>query len=508
MAKNDKSKVNQASIQERNTVNQQYGDLINTANKNLNEQTAAANDQNSFVTGAYKDIINNGGVDPTVAANLRALNRKNSSVYDPVTGTVSSSSGGGEESGGGSGGGIGAPPSDPFSTSRGAFSNFINTGGVDIGAMKEALPGYRKIADTGGYDPTELTNLRGDVGTLRKYGMTGGLTEDEIKNAVDPGYQEYATTGGYSDKRINDSRNAVLQTVRARAAQDQQQLENARRVGGGDNFAAAMARTARQNTLAGSDAALKGEIELQGAIDQGRQFGIKGRADTNQNLRALLANNRIAATGAAADRGTTLEQNLTGNKLNALGGITNTQQGAEEIAQRGKIAGAQGMFGVEQADLSAQLAREAAASAASEAAAGRASADAQARADDERWWAQFGAGNEQYLGTTGLEGKLNAASGLTGLYGTAPGAQGQNYSALLNAMNGRAGGAQNALGLQLQSAGPSGWDRAMQVAGMVAPVASAFINPASSAGKVSQAGSRLIGSQPLLTSRPVTGWNG
>jgi len=181
VAKNDRKNVNTAISQERSTNNALYGNLIDTASKNLNNSTQTANEQNQFLTQGYQDIYSRGGLDPTVTANLRGLNRANSNAYTSNAASGSDSSGGsGGSDNGGSGNVPAAAPVDPFATSRGAFSNFINTGGVDIGAMKEALGGFRDISNTGGYSAEDVSRIKSGIGKLEALGDTGGYDANTL----------------------------------------------------------------------------------------------------------------------------------------------------------------------------------------------------------------------------------------------------------------------------------------------------------------------------------------
>lgn len=524
MAKNDKSKVNKAAIEERNTVNQQHNQFLDTVNTNMAGQTKTANDQNEFATSGYKDIYNRGGLDPVVAENLRKLNRTNSNAFgSSASGGGESSGGGGGESGGGGGGGVVQPPKDMFGVSRNAFQNFINSGGVDIGAMKEALGGFRDISTTGGFsaedqasirdaatrssdigktggfDPEQLGLIRGDIGKIRGIADTGGYDVDQLAKLRGDvtGMREFSAMGGLTPEEISNMRTQSVAPIQGLARAQRTNIDTLSRVNPGINRAATLAKAARGNAQALGEQAASTEGELAKLMSANRIRGLESASTAGRglesdvagkrasllydaatgttNLEDKLTQNRLVGTKQGADLLSGLNNDMASNKLTALGGITDTQQGAEQIAQQGKIAGAQGMFGVEQAD---QAAADAAANRTAAAAASSGYNDAISRAamaEDEQFWAKFNAGNEQYIGDASLGGQLSALGGIGNLYGTAPGAQGQNYNAALGAMGQRSGAAQGALGTQLQSAGPSGWDRFMQVAGMAAPVATAFM---------------------------------
>lgn len=556
MAKSDKPNLQKASATERNTVNTQYGNFLNTANTNLATATATTNEQNSFVNKGYEDIVNQGGLDPTVAANLRAINKTHSTVYDPSnpgssgSGSGSGDSGSGSGGGGGNVGGTSAAPADPFATSRAAFQSFLDGGGVDMGALKEALGGYRTIADSGGFSPDQTSAItknaanlsaigetggfdpkavdqinsnignlseigksggfspeavgliKGDIAGLRTIGQTGGVDADAINKARGYGvFENMANTGGYTPDEISNIRQRSLSPISAQYGTDLQNIErsNALQGAASPNYAASIARLGRNralatgdtvrnteldiqdsvrknklegakagsaaeiplqtlitgNKLAGLQSSAKGEGDLANAIAQNRTTASTSASTQLQNLQTAITNAKLTGNTNAATTLTNLANSVAGNKLTALGGITNTQQGAEGLAQTGKIAGANGMYGIESTQ--ASLAQQASAQAATSEAA-NAQIDAYNRAQqaqDEQFWGGLSSGNEQYIGSAGLEGKLSALGGLNTARGTASGDVGQNYSAILNGMAGRNAGVMNTLQLDQSVAGGS-----------------------------------------------------
>lgn len=540
--------------------------FLNTVSNQIQTDTELANNQANTLTANYSDIYNragNIGLDQTVINNLRGLNRSNSNALNAAS-SGGSGGGGGSDSGGGGGS---VTPTDAFGSSRAAFANFINTGGVDIGAMKEALPGFRKLAESGGYSPEEkkaiedlagrlaaigetggydpetlnkinsninvlssigqtggfdqptLDLIRGDLAGLRTIGQTGGVSDADINRVRGYGvFENFANTGGYSDADIQNVRSRAISPIGSLYSRDLAEAERSNRLMGtaAPNYAATLARMSRnrgmnladatreaelglqdqirQNKLSGASAGSQAELSLQDLLTKNKISGLSGAAEGEANLADAIAKNKMTgATNASTQlqnlQNAITEAKLSGNKeaanilgnlynsiattqINALGGITDTQQGAEEIAQRGKIAGAEGMFGVEQATEAARQA-DAARSAYESA------VSAQQRAADEQFWAEFNAGNERWIGEQmlgaqgmGLEGQLGAMSGLSSLYGTAPGARGQSYQAFLEGALGRNAGANQNIGIQQQNVGPS---FLQQIAGLAAPVAGAFV---------------------------------
>lgn len=559
MAKGDRERVNRAIEAERATTNQQFGQFLNTATNNLAGSIQQANDLRNQLAGNLQGTYNRAGnvqLDPTVVENLRRLNRDYARSLSEAGISV--------DGGGGGDGGELAPaiPTDPFAASRAAFADLIASGGVNIGEMKEALPGYRRLAESGGYDPeirAKLTGIadrlsalgpdpgivnqirqnvgvlqdigqtggidaapiQGDIAALRQIGLTGGIADPAIQRIRGGGvFDEFAQTGGLSPADIQNIRSRAISPIGSLYAQDVADIERSNRLLGqaAPNFGAVMARLARNRGMSLADAARDAELGIQEQVMKGRQWGAERMSSAEQalqdmltrnrlqglqsagqlgmNLADAIARNRLTGATAAADQLRNLESliidakfrgdsqaaqilqnmydSIARNQLSALGGITTTQQGAEEIAQRGKIAGAQGMFGLEQAEEANRAAQAAA----------RAYADAISAADraaDERFWADFNAQNERWIGEQmlkaagmGMEGQLGATQQMLGLYGQAPGNVGQDYQAILNAMLGRSGSVMPTLDLQQRNIGPSVMDRIMQAAGIAAPIIGAI----------------------------------
>lgn len=557
MAKGDREKVNRALKDERNTANQQYGSFLNTVNQSMQYSIPKSQEERNFIGSGYQSVFES-PIDPTVVQNIRGLYRKQSSVWDSPGGGS-----GGESSGGGGGGGGYTPPPDPFSSSRSAFANLIASGGVDIGAMKEALPGLRKLAESGGYSPEQraelqkyisalggigetggydpgtldkinrsidvlrnigetggyspevLSRLQGDIGGFREFAQTGGVSPEALQRMRGAGVlDEFALTGGFSPTDIANIRARATSVIPSLYSRDLAEIQRSNALLGAaaPNYAASLARLnrnrgislaeaardaelgiaeqIRSNRLAGAQAlsnaelgaqnlitgrrlaglqgAFEGEQSLQQAIIANKMAGSEATASQLQNLQNAITNFKLQGNEAAAARLSQMADSIAKNQLAALGGITSTQQGAEQIAQQGKIAGAQGMFGVESAQEQARLQAEAIAAQERAAAEAAAAYERAQRAADEQFWAQFAAGNEQWIGGTGLEGKLGALGGYTQLHGTTPGAQALDYNAALGAMGGRSQAVIPTLEIQQKNVAPPWWQTALGIGGSIA----------------------------------------
>lgn len=451
MAKGDNKRVQDNIRQSQDRTNQQYQNLQLENDESLRQRQAAGAAERAGLISGYQNLNTTGGINPEDAARLRGLSRVG--IESSGGGSSEGSSGGGGSIGGGS---IG--PSTPlYSDLHSRYTNFANTGGVDIGKLEEALPGFREISGreggfdsnrlsninaassgllgigrTGGIPASELAKLRGGADTLQNYGVTGGLTPEEIARYRDPGYEEFANTGGLSARDIDTARAGIASNVQAVNNANRRRLEQARAINpSGANYAAAIASSARQNALASGDALLSGEISLQDAIRSGRQWGITGRAGQEASLGNLLSQNRINATNAGISARNAIENNLVQNqlaglrssgdldlntqqsinqaRLAALSGISDTNYGAQNLSQQGKLAGLGGMFGIEQAREASRLADAARESSASSA---RYASD---QAND-RWEREFSADNERFLIDNMLSGRVAGMEGLGRAY--------------------------------------------------------------------------------------------
>lgn len=383
--KSSQNKARKAAEYGRDTTETQYSQLSSDLTRRLGEATAAGQGERANILSGYGDFAATGGISPDDAARLRAY------------------------ASGGGGGGIDIPSysvsQDYLSEPLSGYREFSKTGGINMGALTEALGGFRELsgreggfdptrlaninasaaglrnigqtggynpareaqivqdlysirsaAPTGGYDPTQLARIRGDVGRLREYGISGGLTADEINRIRDRGYEEFATTGGYTPGEIGDIRSRAVAPIQALAAADRRNLEQARRISGGA-LGAAIAARERKTGQELSDAALNAEISLADAIREGRRWGIEGRAGQESFLGELLSKGRITAADAAALRGTSLEGDVARNKLGAYETSARGLANLEQALVGNRLAG---LTGAGELDLATQQAINAA----------------------------------------------------------------------------------------------------------------------------------------------------
>lgn len=341
-----------------------------------------------------------------------------------------------------------------------------------------------EMGRTGGYDPDRLARINADIDSLRQWSQTGGVDADrlrQLRGSQDfmmgggisdadlekwrgTGYSEFAKTGGWSDADRADFRDRSTSGIPAAYAQqmgEAQRLRNIQGGSGGAGFLAAAGQANRRGMQDLATARRDAEVDLGSQVRKGREFGIKGLAETERDIQTQFGLNRKAGTDAGnvlelgvganriqglsqvAERQAALEKDIAGNRIQAteLSGRLNrdmqdsindaflrSQQGAgtletnladaigknriaaqsaaaqaeskaQQLRQEGQLAGAKGLT-----EIAAQKAAEAA-RAASNASASRAADQA-----NERWYANFVSGNERWIGEQQQQGQQFATN--------------------------------------------------------------------------------------------------
>ena len=100
------------------------------------------------------------------------------------------------------------------------------------------------------------------------------------------GYRNFAETGGFSPQDIQNIRARSIAPIRAAYGQGMDELQRQRNVQGGysPNFGAAMSQMQRQMSNKIGDQALNTEAELAGQIRQGRLAGLGGLGDLGMGI--------------------------------------------------------------------------------------------------------------------------------------------------------------------------------------------------------------------------------
>ena len=148
-----------------------------------------------------------------------------------------------------------------------------------------------------------------------------------------PGYREFAQTGGYSPTDIQELRARGVSPIRSAYGNTMMQLDRARALGGAGgapNYIAARSRAQRELPQQMADAMTGVNANLADAIRQGKEFGLSGITGTGStmgNLASAEAGRQLSAAEAnqsanlqAQSLGENSLQNRLGLNLSGLGG--------------------------------------------------------------------------------------------------------------------------------------------------------------------------------------------
>jgi hypothetical protein len=337
--------------------------------------------------------------------------------------------------------------------------NLGQTGGIDPNG--DAFNTYRKLAN---YEtPDDLKAI------WMNLALTGGLDPNSEAMA---GYRNYAQTGGWSPEQRAEFRNRATSVIPAMYQQGRNDLATNTALTGGYNpaLAASLAKMNRQGAQELATAARNAEVDLGSQIREGEKWGIAGLGDMekaamqgkqygatglsgleSQRLSAIekgaqglseleraVATNKINANELAVSLQTNFQKTINDAMLEALTSAGSLEKGlgdamaaaekaradnriaatkiasdaqaqAEKLRQEGMLAGIQGLQTVAQQKEAAARAAEAAARSAAE-----------SSAANDRWWANFIASNERWMGETMMSGQSDALRNLTQIYGMDP----------------------------------------------------------------------------------------
>jgi hypothetical protein len=346
-----------------------------------------ANDMYSTMYGGYSDIAKNGGVSPELLASLR----------------------GGGTGGGGGGGGAAAPNygAGGYGDVSAAYKNFMGGGGVNLAENNYAMSQLHGLASSGGWDPSRIASMDSNIAGLKDIGKTGGLTDEAIARMRGNGvYDEFAKTGGYDDAQQTAYRQRATAGI---PAQYQTAMDTANRMSGitGNYNPAAIAQMARSSAYDTNRAATDAEASLQDSIRSGRLAGAQGVSSNEQNIQGLMSSNKLAGLQGAGSMEANMLNSIAQNRTSAATGLSGADIGGQELVQRGKMFGTQGLEGIADKEAAAQRA-----------AASAASANAANNAANEKWLANFQTDN-RLAGLGGLGNLYTSSPAEVGYYDTA-----------------------------------------------------------------------------------------
>jgi hypothetical protein len=155
-----------------------------------------------------------------------------------------------------------------------------------------------------------------------------------LREAV-PGYRDFAETGGYSDQDIQELRARGVSPIRSAYGNTMMEMNRARALGGeggAPNYIAAASKAERELPGQMADAMTTVNASLADAIRQGKEFGLSGLTGTGSTMGGLASADAARMLQAAmSNQNADLQaqslseqslQNLRQSQLAALGGKT------------------------------------------------------------------------------------------------------------------------------------------------------------------------------------------
>lgn len=159
--------------------------------------------------------------------------------------------------------------------SQGFMNNYNNSVGRDTADQAGIMGGYRNFASS--FRPTNQRPA--ELG--ESYGY--------LREAM-PGYREFAETGGYSPQDVQELRARGIAPIRAAYGNTMMEMDRARSLGGASgapNYIAAASKAQREMPGQMADAMTGVNAGLADSVRQGRQFGLSGMTNTGQAMGGL-----------------------------------------------------------------------------------------------------------------------------------------------------------------------------------------------------------------------------
>lgn len=203
--------------------------------------------------------------------------------------------------------------------------NLFNTDRAKNDASRADLTNrYTEFANTGGWDPSRISGVEGDISGLRELGRTGGLDATAINRYRGGGvYDEFAKTGGYSEGDIANIRsrsNSAIPSFYA-SLKDELQRQNTVQGGYSPGYTYGLAKSGRDAYRAGAGQALDTEIGIKDKVNTGRQWGASGMTSSENALQTLRTGNMFRGLEGAGNMTMGLQGSINSGKLAGLSGL-------------------------------------------------------------------------------------------------------------------------------------------------------------------------------------------
>jgi len=223
------------------------------------------------------------------------------------------------------------------------WNNYQNAVGTNTADYGRIMGGYQNwLSNLGG--PTQFTNQSVSAERPPELGESYGYLREAI-----PGYRDFAQTGGYSAQDIQELRARGVSPIRSAYSNTMQDMDRARVLGGGGgapNYIAAASRAQRDLPGQMADALTGVNAQLADAIRQGKLAGLAGisgigstmgglsSAEAGRMLQAAMANQN-----ADLQRQQLSEQSLQNLRASQLAGMSG------QTSLYGTTPGMSSMFG-------------------------------------------------------------------------------------------------------------------------------------------------------------------
>lgn len=199
------------------------------------------------------------------------------------------------------------------------YNNAVQRDTADYGRMMGGFQDYMKNAKFG----FERVKAERPAELNESYGY--------LREAM-PGYREFAATGGYSPQDIQELRARSTNPVRAAYGNSMMEMNRARSIGGAGgapNYIAALSKAAREQSQGVADAQTNINAALADQIRQGKLAGLAGISGIGSTMGGLSSD----------EAGRILQANLANQ------GADLQTQGMADAAQRFGLSGQAGLYG-------------------------------------------------------------------------------------------------------------------------------------------------------------------
>ncbi len=165
--------------------------------------------------------------------------------------------------------------------SQGMYNNYQNAVGQQGADYGRIMGGYQDFLGNLSKNPIQQVSAQRPAELGESYGY--------LREAM-PGYRNFAETGGYSPQDIQELRARGISPIRAAYGNTMRELDRARALGGSGgavNYTAALSRAQREQPEQMANAMTNVNAGLANDIRQGKMFGLQGITGTGATMGGL-----------------------------------------------------------------------------------------------------------------------------------------------------------------------------------------------------------------------------